>query len=80
MLFVRNAFTSDQQLRAHRKSTGHNTGKGGQPTKVNFDFHVHYARAMTGTGGWGPEIPFLDRIGKPVRKNGPPLKVFMIVK
>ncbi len=24
-------------------------------------------------GGWGPEIPFLERIEKPVRKNGPPL-------
>ena len=33
----RECFTSDWQL-PHRKSTGHNTGKG--PTKVNFDFHV----------------------------------------
>ncbi len=24
-------------------------------------------------GAWGPEIPFLERIEKPVRKNGPPL-------
>ena len=24
-------------------------------------------------GGWGPEIPFVERIEKPVRKNGPPL-------
>ncbi len=36
-------FISDWQLRAHRKSPGHNTGKGGRPTKVNFDFHVHIA-------------------------------------
>ena len=26
-----------------------------------------------GMGRWGPEIPFLERIEKPVRKNGPPL-------
>ncbi len=26
-----------------------------------------------GVGGWGPEIPFFERIEKPVRKNGPPL-------
>ncbi len=26
-----------------------------------------------GVGGWGPEIAFLERIEKPVHKNGPPL-------
>ena len=29
-------------------------------------------------GGWGLEIPFLERIEKPVRKNGPPLTVHII--